>query len=158
MFKNPCWILCRYNWNFWSFNQSLSCWLLLLDGAASRTTNPFPARTYRNLAGVIQLSDIATYPTGYSWWKNTVSPVKCPKDYFCTNRVSEGNKWPAGYYGANSGLNTATDFTICSQGRYYSLAGLSVPDGLYDHGYYCVSGSISPAPPTRMLSSTGGVC
>ena len=85
--------------------------------------------------------------------------MKCPQGYFCTNGVSEGTKWPAGYYGADSGLSAATDCTKCPQGRYCSQAGLSAPDGLCDPGYYCASGTISSAPPTRwMLSSAGGVC
>ena len=85
--------------------------------------------------------------------------MKCPQGYYCTNGVSEGTKWPAGYYGADSWLSAATDCTICPQGRYCSQTGLSAPDGLCNPGYYCVSRSISPASPTRrMFSSTGGVC
>ena len=46
--------------------------------------------------------------------------MKCSQGYYCTNGVSEGTKWPAGYYGADSGLSAATDCTICPQRRYCS--------------------------------------
>ena len=65
---------------------------------------------------------------------------------------------PAGYYGADSGLSAATDCIICPQGRYCSQAGLAAPDGLCDPGYYCGSGTTSPAPPTRRLAASAGVC
>ena len=46
-----------------------------LAGATSRTTNPCPAGIYRNLTESVQSSDCSTCPTGYSWGKNTVSPL-----------------------------------------------------------------------------------
>lgn len=128
-----------------------------LAGAQSKTANPCPKGTYRSLTGAKQLSDCATCPTGYYCGENTVTPIECPQGYYCTNGISAPVKCPKGYYGADKRLRAALDCTICPQGRYCSQEGLSEPDGLCDPGYYCGSGSTSPAPTSRRMLA-GGVC
>jgi len=124
-------------------------------GSTSGTANLCPAGTYRTLTGGTAVTDCAQCPTGHYCPPQNVEPYQCPLGYYCPNGIEDPLPCPIGTFGASLGLRSLAECTPCWSGRYCSQTGLSMPDGLCDPGFYCISGAYTAAPTDGV---TGNVC
>eukprot|EP00347_Sterkiella_histriomuscorum_P024400 403331247 len=130
-------------------------------GTTNKYAKQCPAGSYRNLVGATQSSDCGLCPTGHYCPTETVETFVCPLGYYCPDGSTYASPCPIGTFGASVGLREESDCTSCYAGRYCSQVGLSLPDGLCDAGYYCITGAFTATPTdgvTGDICTAGGYC
>ncbi|XP_039352866.1 signal peptide, CUB and EGF-like domain-containing protein 3 [Mauremys reevesii] len=73
-------------------------------------------------------------------------PVTCPKGHYCPARSILPLPCPVGTYTDILGAMGTGSCKPCMAGMYCSTAGLPMPEGLCQPGYYCAQGSNSTSP------------
>ncbi|KAJ7990480.1 hypothetical protein DPEC_G00300750 [Dallia pectoralis] len=82
-------------------------------------------------------------------------PGFCPTGHYCPPGSAAAHPCPPGSYADQPGGGEVHHCSPCDAGWFCRRAGLSVPQGLCDKGFYCTSGASSPTP---VGVASGGVC
>lgn len=72
--------------------------------------------------------------------------MPCPQASYCPEGTVVPKLCPAGTAAKNTDLHSASQCTLCPEGKYCGDAGLEVPSGDCQAGFYCGEGSASSAP------------
>ncbi|KAJ1432528.1 hypothetical protein B484DRAFT_327254, partial [Ochromonadaceae sp. CCMP2298] len=132
-------------------------------GSTGPAQVPCPNRTYLSTYGGASEDDCSLCAAGGYCPLGSVLPIVCPKGYYCVAGVSNPLGCPLGTYGNATGLQSSDECTSCDGGYFCDGYALTLPRGLCDAGYYCISGSNSSRPSyidftATNLSSVGALC
>ena len=111
----------------------------------SITPMPCPPGTYQGSKGSSQCEQC---PRGFFCPANSSSPQDCPMGSFCPIGTEFAEKYlcPNGTFSNRTNIATEAECRACLPGHYCDRKGLSYPSGICSEGFYCVSGSSTPAP------------
>ncbi|XP_023933583.1 fibrillin-2 [Lingula anatina] len=65
--------------------------------------------------------------------------MPCPRGHYCPRGTPGPIPCPMGYWSNSTGRSRLEDCQPCTAGHYCNQTGLSVPSGLCDAGYFCVT-------------------
>ncbi|EDV28435.1 uncharacterized protein TRIADDRAFT_51343 [Trichoplax adhaerens] len=145
------------------------------EGTTRENEYPCPIGTFSDKSGVINSSSCnpctpgyycaelaRTLPNGlcdagYFCKQNAKSatPIQgsdanvCPVGKYCPTGSAEPINCPLGTFNALTGLTSDSECSLCTNGSYCSVPGLTGPNGQCSPGYYCDAGS---------NSSTANIC
>lgn len=144
-------------------------------GSSNPIANRCPAGSYTDEFHTIQSSDCKVCPAGYACPLGTggsQSPwVPCSLGHYCPGAPSPGNSTgftlgtssfvstssptqfpcPAGTFGNNTRLRSASECTICPNGTFCN-GGEAAPSGPCSAGHFCPEGSSVPNAPQNRVS------
>ena len=124
-------------------------------GSVRANQVPCPVGKFRSLDKGASESDCGECPAGYFCPLGCERPRECPKGFYCLASKEEPIKCPRGSFGGSPLLRSPSQCISCWGGRYCSQAGLMLPDGDCDPGFFCTNGATVPNPTD---GTTGNVC
>ncbi|KAI8480901.1 hypothetical protein Bbelb_413740, partial [Branchiostoma belcheri] len=122
--------------------------------AQSYWPTPCANGTYANDTGA---SECMVCPAGY-YCSGGSTADNCVQGFYCPPGTgTDLQPCPAGTFGARTNLETESDCTPCSGGKFCDTDGLDDVAGNCDPGYYCTSG-VNVSTPEGINTGVGGKC